>query len=453
MSNTKEYTFTTVRDILNLWNTNEVFKQQVGPTLCHLHIWLTVNNFVRPTENNGIMTQKDTNITLTYDTDDRLEKFLGFTVSSNGNTIRKYIFAYLYYTYVKNGILDITELLTDNNTPLITQEAKLEYIISRRIKLNKYANIYKYITTSNPSILYKLFNLGLQDPKKITLNNIDYTNISYLNTIYQYSSTGCKLFQSHFNLDYIWNKMYGNRSTVYNLSNVIDLYFRYRKVKSFLTIYDSPSQFRVISEKIASCTKFIHTKSDFIYYCFVDKDGIINVSSQIFQTILPNSYLYDNIEEFVQKYKLNINTKTSNGSYLIQFLFQDKNTTMVKKLLDMGAKLFDYNGKLLKGVDNEDIKTFAGEKYTYDLLVEHYKDDTSMLARINYAYNVKLVAPATTTTTFSISLPVSDAEKVEELEGMFNEIKKDIQEDDINIQLKVYYAKLLLKEAKKKIDN
>lgn len=149
--------------------------------------------------------------------------------------------------------------------------------------------------------------------------------------------------------------------------------------------------------------RYISSKDKSFVYRLLEH-ALYECKTTYFSVLFSNDYLRDHIFRFVATRCVNVNRITSNGSYLIQFVIQKQWFNVAEELLDIGAKIFDEEGELLKGYNNLTIKTFKNNALggqddhathidkVYKFLMEYYKNNEQYKALVHKAFD-RVVVP------------------------------------------------------------
>lgn len=78
------------------------------------------------------------------------------------------------------------------------------------------------------------------------------------------------------------------------------------------------------------------------------KEVLYDKSNNLNLTIMPLG-IKNYFVQFLKHYNINVNTKCSNGSYIIHYVCQNGWYEIIPELLDMGMKLFDSTNHLIRG--------------------------------------------------------------------------------------------------------
>lgn len=159
-----------------------------------------------------------------------------------------------------------------------------------------------------------------------------------------------------------------------------------------------------------------------------------------------DEYYFNNIFKLIEKNLMNINTTVFiNNKTLCYYMFNCKNSDIIKKCLDMGIKLFDDN--------NEPLWYFHATDYTfsYNNLTTYFKDDDVMLKKIRNVYEGN--TNNTSNKGYMITVVEDEEEKPEVINPFDNdsELKKlydSITDQKMKDKLIAYTVKLALKKKK-----
>lgn len=452
-----EHTITTVGDLIKLWENNEQFKSAVGPTFGHLYLWLDKEKFVRlDRRDNQIVDTKcvisnfDEHNVLPFKINNPDEVFLCVEPSlMDNNSFENYICQYINHLYRKEDEFDF-QGFTNDKARFLTYAMKIMYVIKYQIKQVESNTILLAPTSIDVESLYELYKLGY----KYTSDYLKINSYVDRKKLYKYKREGVSLL-ANFNIFSVMVDLIALYPGDFNKQ--WDLIEEFRHFNEFWIITNNIDNYKQPEHKqlFEICTRLCTNKNkifggvfQFVYYYFVVNDVIQVYDSKIALT----RYIYPHIDAILHLYPtFDINKKTSNGSYLIQFAFQDKRFDIVDKLLDKGAKFLDNNYELIKGVDGIDIVGFMdGYRNSYSHLRTYYRNDNVILNLIDKAY-AKYIKPNPVKTVNKDSIKPFvikiDEPKVEE--PKVEEPKEALTLDQqIKADLFSYYAKLMSEKEK-----
>lgn len=395
---TTHHEIKSVKDLVDLWNTNETFKKMVGPTIMHLRLWISKkNNYYCSDKNNAALYIDNSRIT--FDEENQIERFL---VGIASKIYIESINEYIEYNYSKDGFEFIKQYISNvsHEYPIIGTEYIIKYIIKNNIRLDGLTANCK-LHTQNVDDIIKLFELGLND------NNNYYTKNCV--TFYQY-------YDKVLNCEYLTRNnlllwcLIKSTAFQFNYENLKKIIFDC-KTKNIPTVWILPESFKdrdlchseVTFKNIITNYAKINTELDFKYYYYVI-NGEFLIHGHHYGEI-PSKNMFDLIDNKLidinmKVYKLAVN--------IINYPIQAKKSDDVIKLLNMNVKLFDDNDKPV-------YYDGATYKYSYDLLKAFYKDNATMLDKIEKIYSVYNTEQSNSKSYFVTLTEVIEEQKIEPL--------------------------------------
>lgn len=427
----KEYTFNSVGEIIDLWTNNTAFKKLVGPTHCHLKVWLYKQGYTTFIQDIMNKTRKllhnhELLKPLTCNINNELEEFITIYQYSD-EYITKYILPYIDYYYKSKGLTYLLKEFMTYNDPIVKPNHLVKYLIDNNINLNG-CTASKNLVTGDIQNVFKLIELGLNDNNNVFYEK--YVTTTNFEVLIDYGKPSIKGFSYLSVLNYI---------DIGKYTTIRQTFFKC-KDQDFMW---PPDKIGINS----IYTRFYHKRknimTDFDFDCtyFVRNDGILE-----FELYHERKEFYKVMFDIIEHKKIDVNQPVMNGSYLIQFLFQDtENTENIKKLLDIGAKLFDNNGRLFRGSGGKTIIDFCNGKITsddYNMLLDYYENDTYMLDLVKRELGHKQTNISVVANIPSLTIVLEEEEK-KKVDDSWNNL---IPDKEIRNKVLVYYAKQLLKK-------
>lgn len=443
----KIYSFDTLGKLIELWTNNKSFNKQVGPTVGHLYYWMRLNGI-----GNLVVTEPQhfSEATLQYNTENEVEVFLCEIIKGKNiskDKIVKYVFPYIESIYLKEGVSFFQKYIEtkvyDYSPSFLSIESVTDYIIAHNIRLDNIVPNNDIFWLRSYEKAIKLFDLGMcmssdfldrqvryhpHCEKIFADNHIMFNNITieriFMNMTYQGEETlECyrKVFFACKDIDKLWTPTINTRKACLN--------------KRYQNLYKN--------------RKNIETDLEFAYNFIIVEEKFMMVLSDV------RSVIYNHIVSFIEKgwISADIVNHLSHMPLIYDMIMNmiQKDRHQITKLLNIGVKLFDEHGFLLKNKYGNSVNYYTNYTTSYNILTDFYSDNNEMINKINFAYKNYVNK---TNLHYVVIAEEQEEEKEKSKEDIFTtdvEIKKlydSISDQRMKDKLIAYTIKLALKQKK-----